>query len=261
MPKFVVVILIIIFGVSVITAFRQKSISVLQPSPESTFKPGSAVIYHGGKGGRVIALTFDADMTPKMKNELLKKQVSGWYNKDIIKILREKHVPATLFLTGMWAEIYSKETQDLAADPLFEIENHSYSHPAFSSPCYTLRPIPDSSDAAEIEKTQKILFDLTGHTPHYFRFPGGCFDRSDVSKVQAEGLDVIQWDVASGDAFSTNSGAIVARVLGKVKPGSIVVMHMMGGPNAPVTAKALPVIIEKLQKEGYGFAKLSDILN
>lgn len=250
MPVWIKIFLVSILGLSIFSGLPQPSV----------YKPESAVIYHGDRNKKVVALTFDACMTPKMKKDLLTNRVSSWYNKDVIKVLREKNIPATLFLTGMWAEIYPEATRDLGNDPLFEIGNHSYSHPGFSWPCFNLGLIPNSSDSEQIDKTQKILTNLTGKTPHYFRFPGGCFDNFDVSAVHNSALDIVEWDVTSGDAFNTNADSIVSRVLKKVKPGSIVVMHMIGGPNAPETAKALPAIIGGLQKEGFSFVKISDLL-
>ncbi|HEX3939452.1 MAG TPA: hypothetical protein VHX43_18270, partial [Xanthobacteraceae bacterium] len=43
-------------------------------------------------------------------------------------------------------------------------------------------------------------------------------------------------------------------------PGSIVVLHMNGGRDAPATGAALPDIIARLRAEGYSFVKISDLL-
>ncbi len=93
---------------------------------------------HAVTSKKVVALTFDADMTPRMSNELKTGKIASWYNQKVIDTLREEHVSATLFLAGLWIELYPAVTQDLSADPLFEIGNHSYSHPGFRSPCYGL---------------------------------------------------------------------------------------------------------------------------
>lgn len=230
------------------------------PSP-TPYQPKNFIIYNGDRNKKLIALTFDADMTPKMKAKLSSGFVKSWYNKNIIDILRKNNVPATLFLTGMWAEIYPDATKDLANDPLFEIGNHSYSHPAFSFPCSNLKEISNSDDLFQIQKTQEILKNLTGKTPIYFRFPGGCFDSFDINAVHQQHLDIIQWDFASNDGFNKNADSISKRIINKVKPGSIIVMHMMGGPNAPETDIALPSIIKALEEKGYRFVKISDLLN
>ena len=93
---------------------------------------------HAVTGQKVVALTFDADMTPGMSNELRSGRIASWYNQKVIATLREHHVPATLFLAGLWIERYPAVTQDLSTDPLFEIGNHSYSLPGFHSPCFGL---------------------------------------------------------------------------------------------------------------------------
>ena len=94
----------------------------------------------------------------------------------------------------------------------------------------------------------------------YFRFPGLCSDAEAVNKVEDQGYVVIGGDVDGADAFERNSKWIVSDVVANVRPGSIVVLHMHGGPNAPETAVALPDIIKKLRSQGYTFVKVSDLL-
>src|ERR1700735_578125 len=96
---------------------------------------------HAATDKKIVALSFDADMTPGMLNELRSKKVASWYNEKVIAALRQERVPATLFMTGLWIEAYSDVTKGLSADPLFELGSHSYSHGAFHSPCYRLSPV------------------------------------------------------------------------------------------------------------------------
>ena len=95
--------------------------------------------------------------------------------------------------------------------------------------------------------------------PKYFRFPGGCYDRLALDIVHAAGLIPVQWDVNSIDAFNGYPQQISATVLAGVKPGSIVVMHLMRG-NAPSSAAALRVIIPALQRRGFQFVTVSELL-
>jgi peptidoglycan-N-acetylglucosamine deacetylase len=210
---------------------------------------------------KVVALTFDADMTPGMLSELKSGRVASWYNQKVIEILRRQQVPATLFLTGLWIEAYSGATRDLSADPLFELGNHSYSHGAFHSPCYRLSPIPESEQATEVQKADDLLRKYATSYKKYFRFPGLCSDAEAVKTVEDQGYVVIGGDVDGADAFVGNSRSIVSDVVANVHPGSIVVLHMHGGPNAPGTAAALPDIIGKLRSDGYTFVKVSDLLD
>jgi len=231
----------------------------------SPFTMGSSTQHlsfdHAAITQKVVALTFDADMTPRMSNELKGGKIASWYNQKVIATLREERVPATLFLAGLWIERYPGVTQDLSVDPLFEIGNHSYSHPGFRSPCYGLASLQKSSQAVEVQKTDTLLRKHATSYKKYFRFPGLCFDTGDVEGIEAQGYTVIGGDVYAGDGFERSTTKIVSNVLAHVRPGSIVILHMHGGPNAPRTADALPDIIKRLRLRGYTFVKVSDLLS
>ena len=216
---------------------------------------------HAVTNQKVVALTFDADMTFKMFNELKSGKIASWYNERVIAMLRQEHVPATLFLAGLWIEQYPAVTQDLSTDPLFEIGNHSYSHPGFGSPCYGLGSIRKSNQAIEVQRADALLKKYTTSYQKYFRFPGLCFDPGDLETIEAQGYTVIGGDVYAGDGFEKSPTRIVLNILTHVRPGSIVILHMHGGPNAPETANALPDIIRKLRLRGYTFVKVSDLLS
>jgi peptidoglycan/xylan/chitin deacetylase (PgdA/CDA1 family) len=215
---------------------------------------------HAVTDKNIVALTFDADMTPGMLNELRSKKVASWYNEKVIAALRQEQVPATLFMTGLWIEAYGDATKDLSADPLFELGSHSYSHGAFHSPCYRLSPIPEAKQTDEIQKTDALLKKYTVSYKKYFRFPGLCYDALSAKKVTDQGYTVVGGDVDGADAFVNSPKWTASDIVAHVRPGSIVVLHMHGGRNAPDTAAALPDTIKRLRAEGYTFVKVSDLL-
>ena len=215
---------------------------------------------HAATDKKIVALTFDADMTPGMLSELRSKKVASWYNEKVIAALRQEQVPATLFMTGLWIEAYGDVTRELSADPLFELGSHSYSHGAFHSPCYRLSPIPEIKQAEEIAKTDALLKKYTVTYKKYFRFPGLCYDAQSVKKVTDQGYSVIGGDVDGADAFVNSPKWTASDIVANVHPGSIVVLHMHGGRNAPDTAAALPDTIKRLRAAGYSFVKVSDLL-
>lgn len=218
------------------------------------------VIFHGPRERKEIALTFDADMTPGMKSQLESGEVASYYNRHVIDILNQTQTKATLFLAGMWIEIYKQEAKELATNHLFELASHSYSHPAFHKDCYGLPEISDGMNQEEIQKTQDLLHEVTGIKNTLFRFPGGCYSQSDVDSVEKNGLKVIQWDAVGQDGFNHDASAIERNALQHVQNGSIIVLHMHGGPNAPLTADALPKIISTLKDQGYTFVTVSELL-
>jgi peptidoglycan/xylan/chitin deacetylase (PgdA/CDA1 family) len=219
---------------------------------------GTRSFDRGSRSGGQVALTFDADMTPGMLAQLRSGAVRSWYNQDVKTVLDSEQVPATIFLTGLWTSAYPDQARALAADPLFEIGDHTTDHYAFRTPCYGL---PQASDRRwEITDSQREIAAVTGLTPRLLRFPGDCWNQDDVSLASGMGLYVLSGDVRSGDGFNRSAESIVGNVLGALKPGSIVVMHIHGGPNAPMTAVALRPIIQAIRQRGLGFATVSRLL-
>ncbi len=241
--------------------FKQLFFSVAQDGENAVLPvTNSNIVFHGPRNRKVVALTFDADMTPFMKDQLLSGSVQSYYNKELIAYLDQSQTKATLFLTGMWIELYQQDAQKLAADPLFELGSHSYSHPSFAGFCYGLQQIPEDQKQPEIEKTQQLLFDLTHKANTLFRFPGGCYDQDAITLMKKNDLEPIQWDVVGDDGFNDNTQGIIDNVINNVQNGSIIVMHMNGYPNDPKTSEALPIIITTLKQRGYDFVTISELL-
>ena len=223
--------------------------------------PAPTLIAHGPRARREVALTFDADMTQAMLAAVRGGRRSIGYDPAIVSELRATRTPATIFMTGLWPAAHPRAARELATDPLFEIENHTYDHAAFAPPCYGLPTVPsEAAKTAEVERTAAIVAGLTGAPPRYLRFPGGCHRPSDVRLVAALGERPIQWDVISGDAYLRDPAAVARQTLAAVRPGSIVVMHLVGAPNAPATAAALRVVLPVLRARGLRPVTLARLL-
>lgn len=208
---------------------------------------------------RVVALTFDFDMTPGMLYRLQTGEVAAWYDPAVLEILHRERIPHTLFLTGLATVAYPDLTRSFASDPLVEIGSHSHRHLAFTPDCFNLPYLGEGRARDDIETAQKAIRDATGVTPRYFRFPGGCYSPGDLALVERLGLRVVHWDVAAGDAFNPDMGSIIRHVEAKARPGSIIAFHV-GGPNAPATAEALRTIVPYLRARGYTFATVTGLL-
>jgi peptidoglycan-N-acetylglucosamine deacetylase len=218
------------------------------------------VIFSVQTARRVVALTFDLDMSPAMLADLRAGVVTSWIDRQALSLLRENKVPATLFMTGMWAETYPALARELAESGQFEIGNHSYSHVAFHVPCYGLGTLTAAGLGWEIDHTQQVIQAITGITPAYFRFPGGCLDPGVVQAVHRRGLLPIEWSLNSVDAFNPSAEQVARTIISRVRPGDIVLMHLQGGRNAPATAAALRTVLPALRAEGYRFVTLSQLL-
>ncbi|WP_404797790.1 polysaccharide deacetylase family protein [Streptomyces pristinaespiralis] len=211
-----------------------------------------------GDAAKTVALTFDADMTADQGPRA--ERGERFDNPALIDTLRTLKVPSTVFMTGRWAEEYPAQAKAIGTDSLFEIANHSYSHHAFSSPCYGLPEIGAKDMLTDVRRAF-AAFEKAGarNVVPYFRFPGGCYDDTALRALAPAGVTAVQWDVVSGDAFASDADAVAEQVLGGVRPGSLVVMHCTRSA-APVTQEAVRRIVPELRRRGYRFVKVSELM-
>lgn len=130
-----------------------------------------------------------------------------------------------------------------------EIGNHSAKHPKMSQ-------LSEERIIEELTITSNKIEKITGKKVNLFRPPYGDYNNRLMKIAKDLGYYVIQWDVDSLDYKDYGRDAIVDRVIGKVKNGSIVLFHN----NATYTKDALPIILEKLQKKGFTIVPISDLI-
>jgi len=201
------------------------------------------LISHGDRASPYIALTFDAGENAA--------QPAG-FDETIIRILTGTGTPATLFLGGLWMQRHPHQAEALAANPLFELGNHAWSHPDFTQ-------LSPEAMAIEIQQTQAVMRQLTGRQATLFRFPFGAYNAEALQVVSEQGLLAIQWDVLTGDPDPGISAKdIVQTVTAQAQNGSIVIMHLNG--RGQHTAEALLAIINRLRDRGYTFVTISQLL-
>jgi peptidoglycan/xylan/chitin deacetylase (PgdA/CDA1 family) len=203
----------------------------------------SLLITHGNRSRPQVALTFDLCET---------KSKPAGFDPTIVAILQEKQAAATFFSGGLWLQSHPQEAQLLASEPLFELGNHSWSHP-------DLRQVDAATIREEIERTEEILTRITGHSSRLFRLPFGYYDDRVLSSVTVSGMRIIQWDVVTGDPDRQVLAVdIVDNVRRGAKNGSIVIMHANG--RGWHTAEALPAVIDLLRQRGFELVTISKLL-
>jgi peptidoglycan-N-acetylglucosamine deacetylase len=169
---------------------------------------------------------------------------------DIMAWLIDEEVPATVFPTGKsgtTTTVGRQAVEMVAAHPdLFDLGNHSWSHPDF-------RDLTDAAIADQLSRTESALVALVGASPRpWFRPPYGGLDAGVLTAVGEAGYGYsVMWDVDTIDWRPESDGgpttaAIVDKVVSKAEGGSIVLMHL-GGFN---TLEALPGIVVGLRAEG-----------
>jgi peptidoglycan/xylan/chitin deacetylase (PgdA/CDA1 family) len=214
-----------------------------QEMPATIPENQRGLITNGKRNENKVALTFDL---------CEREGEPAGYDSEIIRILNETQSPATLFLGGLWMQNHQAETLQLAANPLFELGNHSWSHEDFSA-------ISKEEMDQQILLTQQTMSDLLGYQTNLFRLPYGTYTDEALNVINDQGLYIIQWDDVSGDPDpDIDAKEMTDWVLQQVQPGSIIIMHANG--RGWHTAEALPRIIQSLREQGYSLVTVSDLL-
>jgi peptidoglycan/xylan/chitin deacetylase (PgdA/CDA1 family) len=191
---------------------------------------------------KVAALTFD-----------------GGGNADgvasILATLRRERVRATFFLTGAFTRSFPAAARGIAARG-HRIGNHSNSHPYFTR-------LSGAALREQVLAAERSIRAATGANPRpWFRFPFGDRDTRTICAVNALGDVPVRWTVDSLGWQGTSGGrgpaSVTNRVLGALRPGAIVLMHLGAHPqdHSTLDADALPALITSLRQRGYGFVTL-----
>lgn len=254
---------IIVLNTELLTQPPELTAPLTALCPTESAPPNSIrrVIPNGNK--KVIALTFDLC---ERANE-----ITG-YDYEIVNYLRRNKIRATFFACGKWMQSHPVKSIQLMADPLFEIGNHTWTHA-------NLRVISGQNLLEQIVLPQAQYRDLRKklaswlcaqqagmeeiakipEIPICFRFPYGTCSKEALQTLQQLHLPAIQWDVVTADSVKSQTAEGIAKtVLEQVWPGSIIVCHANG--RGYQTAKALTLFVPELQKRGYTFVTVSQIL-
>src|SRR5205085_10210179 len=99
----------------------------------------------------------------------------------------------------------------------------------------------------------------TGRLPRFFRPPYGDVDPELTEEAGRSGLRTVEYDFPSGDPDRRiTRERLVAWVLAKARPGSIVVMHM--NRRGWHTAEALPEIVAGLRAKGFRLSTVGEMV-
>ncbi len=202
---------------------------------------------------KIAALTLDACGGKK----------GNGFDAELIAFLRQNKIPATLFVTGLWIDANTGIVRELAADPLFEIENHGMYHKPASvngAVIYGRRGARDAGELVdEIELNAIKIKNITGRRPLFYRPGTAYFDDVAVKIIYDLNQVPMNFSIVSGDAAGFKPERIERRILSGVKNGSVIIGHMnMPGKNLyPALKRSLLILKER----GYRFVKLEEYKN
>lgn len=187
----------------------------------------------------LVAITFDDGPNPL-------------YTQQVLEIFSEADGKATFFMIGEQMEKYPEVVKQVAALG-HEIGNHTYSHPKLSQ-------LSDGERLAEVERTEKLIKDLTGQKPALFRPPYLDYNEDTVlllrekgyPMIGAQNLEAQDWEQPGVDHIFEKSRDVV-------KNGSVLIFHDGYGDRSQ-TIEAVRRLVAELTSQGYQLVTVSELL-
>jgi peptidoglycan-N-acetylglucosamine deacetylase len=191
-------------------------------------------------GDSLVALTFDDGPLPGATERVL-------------AVLEREGAVATFFLTGSSIREHLPQAGRIAAAG-HEIGNHSYSHPVLLG--VSLARIRD-----EIRRTDAQIRHAGYAGEIHFRAPYGKKYLALPLVLAREGRTNVLWDVEpeSDPEVGRDADRIAEHVLNNVRPGSIVLLHVMFESRAE-SLRAVGPIVQGLHERGYRLVTVSELL-
>jgi len=179
-----------------------------------------------------IALTFDDGPHPV-------------YTRQMLELLKEEDIPATFFLLGQNVEEYGELVKEIA-DAGHLIGNHTYHHVQITT-------LPAEQAYEEIDKTSRLIEDLTGKGTEYVRPPFGTWNEGLESELN---LIPVMWTIDTLDWTTGNVDWIVNQVVKNAGENDIILMH----DSYKSTVQAVERIVPLLEAEGFEFVTVDEVI-
>ncbi|MGW2372583.1 MULTISPECIES: polysaccharide deacetylase family protein [Kitasatospora] len=184
-------------------------------------------VVHGPRTAKNVALTCHGSGDPKLATALL-------------EAAEQRGAKLTVLAVGSWLDQQPQMVQRIL-DGGHELGNHTQNHLNISA------MTPDQA-RAEIAQCADRLKALTGSIGRWFRPSAAQYATSMVAdQAKAVGYEhVLSYDVDPRDYSDPTAAELQRRVLGAVRGGSVVALHM----GHQCTIDALPAILDGLAKAG-----------
>lgn len=183
--------------------------------------------------GKVVALSFDDGPTPQ-------------WTPQVLAILADKQVHAMFCVVG-YAIRWAPQLPQLELAQGHTICNHTADHVEH------LDTKPHADIVGEIGRgTNMLAADLGGTRPLFYRPPGGSLSPEVIDVAHGHGERVITWSIDPDDFKRPPAPVLLQRIMERVQPGSIILLHDGGGDRSQTVA-LLPALIDALRAQGYTF--------
>lgn len=192
--------------------------------------------------GRCVALTFDDGPNPRNTPALL-------------DLLARKGIRATFFVLGKRVHQFG-EIARRAHEEGHELANHGYHH-------VPLPLVPARVVRKEVLETEKLIVQITGTKPRFFRPPMGWFSHRSLDLLTDLGYEPVIGNIHPEDSRQPPVEVLLGRIRKRLVDGSIVILHD-GGWRARVdrsrTLDAVDRLTDDLGAEGYRFLTVGEMV-
>lgn len=213
-------------------------LAVTRPAPETKWR--DRIVCSVPTKQKVVALTYDDGPHPV-------------FTPKILDILDKYHVKATFFMIGKNMDEHPEIVREVIRRG-HVIGNHTYTHPR------NLDLDTQAQMIRELDQCEQVIERLTGQRAHLFRPPRGLIDGAAFAIADEEGYRTILWSVCADHHDAPTPELMAERVIKRNRPGGIILAHDGSFPTRWKDVAATPLIIEALQKQGYRFVTIPELL-
>lgn len=189
---------------------------------------------------KVLYLTFDA----------------GYENgntETILNALKKHNVSATFFVVGTYIESEPELIQRMI-DEGHTVGNHTWHHPNMSG-IETMEEFKKELTDVEDAFRQTTGQEMT----KYYRPPQGIYSESNLEMAKELGYQTFFWSLAYVDWYADDQPTkeeAFDKLLGRIHPGAIVLLHSTSSTNAEI----LDELLTKWEEMGYQVRPLSELV-
>ncbi len=184
---------------------------------------------------------------PQNQNTIYLTMDEGFPNEntqEILRILKEKNVKATFFITKTFFDGSAEQVRQMLAEG-HTVGNHSCTHP-------TMPKLSIEEQTSQIMTLHNLVKDQLGYEMKLFRFPEGSFTSRSLALVDNLGYKTAFWSYTYKD-YDQNAqkdpAETLQMVLDNLHNGAIYLLHADSATNLSI----LPQFIDGVRERGFEF--------
>ena len=178
----------------------------------------------------------------------------GCMLKDVLRLLNSYNARATFFITGSHCEhTLSDDVSTLLAEG-HELANHSMMDWPYTS-------YSETEFALDLDKTEKILSQFRPTTSSWYRAPFGRINKLMQKVLNERKMHHVVCDAFANDTAIPDAHWISKYILKRVKPGSIILIHMPEKGVREWNLEAMRLTLYGLLKRNFKIINLTELQN